>query len=211
MSLIASICVHRYSPGNDNYALACSIVMGRTLHNTNSPSSLSYTDTMASTHWRQKSMPDGWVHRYKLCRLNFINIYFLKTWCVLHSNIDNIFYVSSGLITTASPPFHLCAMWQVRAPMGSKYRRAQVLDGHDLGRVIPLADQGTNPAQVGRTPTSVLVNQKTCFALWALNFPYVLDTVISKVVIPRLQPSEQSSHVSPNKSTKVSDSQHHHM
>uniref|UniRef100_A0A669FAA8 Signal induced proliferation associated 1 like 1 n=1 Tax=Oreochromis niloticus TaxID=8128 RepID=A0A669FAA8_ORENI len=37
----------RYSPGNDNYALACSIVMGRTLHNTNSPSSLSYTDTMA--------------------------------------------------------------------------------------------------------------------------------------------------------------------
>uniref|UniRef100_A0A3P8NBV1 Signal induced proliferation associated 1 like 1 n=1 Tax=Astatotilapia calliptera TaxID=8154 RepID=A0A3P8NBV1_ASTCA len=126
----------RYSPGNDNYALACSIVMGRTLHNTNSPSSLSYTDTMASTHWRQKSMPDG---------------------------------------------------------------------------VIPLADQGTNPAQVGRTPTSVLVNQKTCFALWALNFPYVLDTVVSKVVIPRLQPSEQSSHVSPNKSTKVSDSQHHHI
>uniref|UniRef100_A0A3Q0RHU2 Signal induced proliferation associated 1 like 1 n=1 Tax=Amphilophus citrinellus TaxID=61819 RepID=A0A3Q0RHU2_AMPCI len=52
----------RYSPGNDNYALACSIVMGRTLHNTNSPSSVSYTDTMASTHWRQKSI------------LNFIHI-----------------------------------------------------------------------------------------------------------------------------------------
>lgn len=50
---------HRYSPGNDNYALACSIVMGRTMHNTNSPSSLSYTDTMSSNHWRQKSMPDG--------------------------------------------------------------------------------------------------------------------------------------------------------
>lgn len=50
---------HRYSPGNDNYALACSIVMGRTLQNTNSPSSLSYTDTMSSNHWRQKSMPDG--------------------------------------------------------------------------------------------------------------------------------------------------------
>ncbi|KAM3594675.1 uncharacterized protein V6R79_011990 [Siganus canaliculatus] len=49
----------RYSPGNDNYALACSIVMGRTLHNTNPPSSLSYTDTMSSSHWRQKSMPDG--------------------------------------------------------------------------------------------------------------------------------------------------------
>uniref|UniRef100_A0AAQ5Y505 Signal induced proliferation associated 1 like 1 n=1 Tax=Amphiprion ocellaris TaxID=80972 RepID=A0AAQ5Y505_AMPOC len=45
----------RYSPGNDNYALACSIVMGRTLHNTNSPSSLSYTDTIGSSHWRQKS------------------------------------------------------------------------------------------------------------------------------------------------------------
>uniref|UniRef100_A0A665VZP2 Signal-induced proliferation-associated 1-like protein 1 n=1 Tax=Echeneis naucrates TaxID=173247 RepID=A0A665VZP2_ECHNA len=51
----------RYSPGNDNYALACSIVMGRTLHNTNSPSSLSYTDTMSANHWRQKSMPDGYV------------------------------------------------------------------------------------------------------------------------------------------------------
>uniref|UniRef100_A0A673C809 Signal-induced proliferation-associated 1-like protein 1 n=1 Tax=Sphaeramia orbicularis TaxID=375764 RepID=A0A673C809_9TELE len=49
----------RYSPGNDNYALACSIVMGRTMQNTNSPSSLSYTDTMSSSHWRQKSMPDG--------------------------------------------------------------------------------------------------------------------------------------------------------
>lgn len=50
---------HRYSPGNDNYALACSIVMGRSLHNTNSPSSLPYTDTTSSNHWRQKSMPDG--------------------------------------------------------------------------------------------------------------------------------------------------------
>lgn len=50
---------HRYSPGNDNYALACSIVMGRTMHNTNSPANLSYTDTMSSSHWRQKSMPDG--------------------------------------------------------------------------------------------------------------------------------------------------------
>ncbi|XP_029937718.1 signal-induced proliferation-associated 1-like protein 1 isoform X2 [Myripristis murdjan] len=51
----------RYSPGNDNYALACSIVMGRSLHNANSPSSLPYTEssTMGSNHWRQKSMPDG--------------------------------------------------------------------------------------------------------------------------------------------------------
>ncbi|XP_077414576.1 signal-induced proliferation-associated 1-like protein 1 [Vanacampus margaritifer] len=49
----------RYSPGNENYALACSIVMGRTLHNTNSPSGLPYTDNMSSNHWRQKSMPEG--------------------------------------------------------------------------------------------------------------------------------------------------------
>ncbi|XP_068194222.1 signal-induced proliferation-associated 1-like protein 1 isoform X1 [Antennarius striatus] len=49
----------RYSPGNDNYALACSVMMGRTLNNTNSPSNLSYTETMSSNHWRQKSMPDG--------------------------------------------------------------------------------------------------------------------------------------------------------
>uniref|UniRef100_A0A3P8XK87 Signal induced proliferation associated 1 like 1 n=1 Tax=Esox lucius TaxID=8010 RepID=A0A3P8XK87_ESOLU len=51
----------RYSPGNDNYALACSIVMGRSPHTRNSPISLSYTDsgTMGSNHWRLKSMPDG--------------------------------------------------------------------------------------------------------------------------------------------------------
>lgn len=49
----------RYSPGNDNYALACSIVMGRTLHNTNAPSGLPYADTTSSSHWRQKSMPEG--------------------------------------------------------------------------------------------------------------------------------------------------------
>uniref|UniRef100_A0A8C6VTW7 Signal induced proliferation associated 1 like 1 n=1 Tax=Nothobranchius furzeri TaxID=105023 RepID=A0A8C6VTW7_NOTFU len=36
----------RYSPGNDNYAVACSIMMGRTPHNTNSPSGPSYSDTM---------------------------------------------------------------------------------------------------------------------------------------------------------------------
>uniref|UniRef100_A0A4W5NTL1 Signal induced proliferation associated 1 like 1 n=1 Tax=Hucho hucho TaxID=62062 RepID=A0A4W5NTL1_9TELE len=51
----------RYSPGNDNYALACSIVMGRSPHTRNSPTSFSYTDTgsAGSNHWRQKSMPDG--------------------------------------------------------------------------------------------------------------------------------------------------------
>lgn len=58
-SLAFMPCFCRYSPGNDNYALACSIVMGRTLHNANSPASLPYTDAASSNHWRQKSMPDG--------------------------------------------------------------------------------------------------------------------------------------------------------
>uniref|UniRef100_A0A8K9WUJ5 Signal induced proliferation associated 1 like 1 n=1 Tax=Oncorhynchus mykiss TaxID=8022 RepID=A0A8K9WUJ5_ONCMY len=35
----------RYSPGNDNYALACSIVMGRSPHTRKAPTSLSYIDT----------------------------------------------------------------------------------------------------------------------------------------------------------------------
>ncbi|CAL8272481.1 unnamed protein product [Merluccius merluccius] len=57
----------RYSPGNDNYALACSIAMGRSAqHSANStPSSTqSYTDSSAagSIHWRQKSMPEGFNH-----------------------------------------------------------------------------------------------------------------------------------------------------
>lgn len=49
----------RYSPGNDNYALACSIAMGRTTHSTNPLASLPYTDAVSSHQWRQKSMPDG--------------------------------------------------------------------------------------------------------------------------------------------------------
>ncbi|KAJ8290429.1 hypothetical protein GJAV_G00012750 [Gymnothorax javanicus] len=51
----------RFSPGSDNYALASSIVMGRSAHNRNSPSILSYSDVgpATSAHWRQKSMPDG--------------------------------------------------------------------------------------------------------------------------------------------------------
>lgn len=53
-------CPYRYSPGNDNYAVACSIVMGRTLHNTNSPSSIPYNESMSSAHWRQKSAHDGY-------------------------------------------------------------------------------------------------------------------------------------------------------
>ncbi|KAG9336502.1 hypothetical protein JZ751_002849 [Albula glossodonta] len=52
----------RFSPGTDNYALASSIVMGRSPHNRNSPSMLSYSSDISSassSHWRQKSMPEG--------------------------------------------------------------------------------------------------------------------------------------------------------
>ncbi|KAJ8288874.1 hypothetical protein COCON_G00015330, partial [Conger conger] len=51
----------RFSPGSDNYALASSIVIGRSGHNRNSPSILSYSDMgpVSSAHWRQKSMPEG--------------------------------------------------------------------------------------------------------------------------------------------------------
>uniref|UniRef100_A0AAR2K8B6 Signal induced proliferation associated 1 like 1 n=1 Tax=Pygocentrus nattereri TaxID=42514 RepID=A0AAR2K8B6_PYGNA len=49
----------RYSPGSDNYALACSIVMGRSPHTRNSPNNQSYSSDTSSGHWRQKSVPDG--------------------------------------------------------------------------------------------------------------------------------------------------------
>ncbi|KAL6478023.1 hypothetical protein MHYP_G00138580 [Metynnis hypsauchen] len=51
----------RYSPGSDNYALACSIVMGRSPHTRNSPNNQSYSSdtSSSSSHWRQKSVPDG--------------------------------------------------------------------------------------------------------------------------------------------------------
>lgn len=53
----------RYSPGSDNYALACSIVMGRSPHTRSSPNSQPFSSDIgsSSTHWRQKSNPDGWV------------------------------------------------------------------------------------------------------------------------------------------------------
>lgn len=129
----------RYSPGNDNYALACSIVMGRTLHNTNSPSSLSYTDTMASTHWRQKSMPDGFNNN---CQ----------------SPVSSVRHVA-----------------------GEGVNGIKVSSSSGVGWSRP--GEGDPASRSGDKPSS--------------------DTVVSKVVIPRLQPSEQSSHVSPNKSTKA--------
>uniref|UniRef100_A0AAR2LRH0 Signal induced proliferation associated 1 like 1 n=1 Tax=Pygocentrus nattereri TaxID=42514 RepID=A0AAR2LRH0_PYGNA len=42
----------RYSPGSDNYALACSIVMGRSPHTRNSPNNQSYSSDTSSGHWR---------------------------------------------------------------------------------------------------------------------------------------------------------------
>ncbi|KAM9355148.1 signal-induced proliferation-associated 1-like protein 1 isoform 1-T4 [Pholidichthys leucotaenia] len=130
----------RYSPGNDNYALACSIVMGRTLHNTNSPSSLSYTDTMGSSHWRQKSVPDGFN--------------------------DNC----------PSPVSSVCHVV-----------------GEGVNGMKPTSSTGvgwTRPAEAGDAPgrTGDKANQ---------------DTVVSKMVIPRLQPSEQSSQASPNMNIKA--------
>lgn len=57
----SSLFLLRFSPGSDNYALASSVVMGRSAHNRNSPSILSYSDVgpAGSAHWRQKSMPEG--------------------------------------------------------------------------------------------------------------------------------------------------------
>uniref|UniRef100_A0A3B3R7C9 Signal induced proliferation associated 1 like 1 n=1 Tax=Paramormyrops kingsleyae TaxID=1676925 RepID=A0A3B3R7C9_9TELE len=52
----------RFSPGSDNYALASSMVMGRSPPSRASPSNLSYssdTGSGGSAHWRQKSMPEG--------------------------------------------------------------------------------------------------------------------------------------------------------
>ncbi|XP_062862782.1 signal-induced proliferation-associated 1-like protein 1 [Trichomycterus rosablanca] len=51
----------RSPPGNDNYALACSIVMGRSPHTRSSPNNQSFSSEISSssTHWRQKSAMDG--------------------------------------------------------------------------------------------------------------------------------------------------------
>ncbi|KAM9842313.1 signal-induced proliferation-associated 1-like protein 1 [Aulostomus maculatus] len=130
----------RYSPGNDNYALACSIVMGRTLHNTNSPSSLSYTETMSSNHWRQKSMPDGF------------------------NNNNSQSPVSSGRQLAGDGVSGIKGGSSTGAPW------SRPVEGEAASR---LGDK-TNP-----------------------------DTLVSKVVIPRLQPPEQSGHLSPNKSSKA--------
>lgn len=43
----------------------------------------------------------------------------------------------------------------------------------------------------------------TCLHESILTYLHFPDTVVSKVTIPRLQPSDQSSRISPNKNTKV--------
>ncbi|XP_057209015.1 signal-induced proliferation-associated 1-like protein 1 isoform X1 [Triplophysa rosa] len=55
----------RMSPGSENYALSSSLMLGRSPHNRSSPSNLSCssdTGSGSSAHWRQKSMPEGFVH-----------------------------------------------------------------------------------------------------------------------------------------------------
>ncbi|KAK2826171.1 hypothetical protein Q5P01_020385 [Channa striata] len=129
----------RYSPGNDNYALACSIVMGRPVHNTNSPASLSYSDTMGSSHWRQKSSPEGF-------------------------NNNNC-----------------------QSPVSSVRHGA----GDPGSAIKACSSTSVEWSRPGENDSSRLTDKTNA------------DAVASKVVIPRLQMTEQSSHMSPNKSTKV--------
>nr|XP_061798386.1 signal-induced proliferation-associated 1-like protein 1 [Nerophis lumbriciformis] len=126
----------RYSPGNENYALACSIVMGRTLHNTNSPSGLPYADNMSSNHWRQKSMPEGF-------------------------NNNNC----QSPVSSARP---------LPGDSGIKM-------GSSTGAAWSRNGESEATCRQGEKNT-----QET-----------------SKAVTPRLQPPEQSGHVSPNKSVKA--------
>uniref|UniRef100_A0A8C7XSM5 Signal induced proliferation associated 1 like 1 n=1 Tax=Oryzias sinensis TaxID=183150 RepID=A0A8C7XSM5_9TELE len=129
----------RYSPGNDNYALACSIVMGHTLHNTSTPSNLPYAETISSSHWRQKSMPDG-----------FNNNCQSPASFVRQAAADGV----NGMKASSST-----GVGWIRSGEGDLCSR--------------LGDKVSS------------------------------DTVVSKVTIPRLQPSDQSSCVSPNKNTKA--------
>ncbi|KAF7201961.1 signal-induced proliferation-associated 1-like protein 1, partial [Nothobranchius furzeri] len=128
----------RYSPGNDNYAVACSIMMGRTPHNTNSPSGPSYSDTMSSSHWRQRSGPDG--------------------------------FNNNGPSPAAS----------VRQAAGEVVNGVKVSSASGVG--WSRAGEGESAGRLGDKLGS--------------------DVIVSKVVVPRLHPSEQS-HLSPSKNTKV--------
>ncbi|XP_077587425.1 signal-induced proliferation-associated 1-like protein 1 isoform X1 [Stigmatopora nigra] len=126
----------RYSPGNENYALACSIVMARTLQNTNSPSGLPYTDNMSSNHWKQKSMPEGF-------------------------NNNNC-----------------------QSPVSST-------------RLLP----GDSGIKMGSTAGAAWSRNAETEATSRQGEQNTQET--AKAVMPRLQPPEQSGHVSPNKSAKV--------
>uniref|UniRef100_A0A3P8UI08 Signal induced proliferation associated 1 like 1 n=1 Tax=Cynoglossus semilaevis TaxID=244447 RepID=A0A3P8UI08_CYNSE len=123
----------RYSPGNDNYAVACSIVMGRTLHNTNSPSSIPYNESMSSAHWRQKSAHDG------------------------YNNNNCQTPVSSG----------------------------RQVGGEGMNGIKVSPSAGVGWCRTGEVDKSSP------------------DTVVSKMLIPRMQLAEQGNHMSPNKSTKA--------
>ncbi|RVE57116.1 hypothetical protein OJAV_G00213090 [Oryzias javanicus] len=129
----------RYSPGNDNYALACSIVMGHTLHNTSTASNLPYAETISSSHWRQKSMPDGFNNN---CQ--------------------------------------------------SPASFARQVAGDGVNGIKASSSTGVGWIRTGEGDSCGRLGDKSSS-----------DTVVSKVTIPRLQPSDQSSRVSPNKNTKT--------
>lgn len=123
---------------------------------------------------------------------------------MLHGNIDNLlFRFNNNCQSPVSSVRHVAG----EGVNGIKVSSSSGVGWSRPGEGDPASRSGDKPSSGRQNSLSVGKQKKTCFALWALNFPYVLDTVVSKVVIPRLQPSEQSSHVSPNKSTKVSDSQ----
>ncbi|XP_048852811.1 signal-induced proliferation-associated 1-like protein 1 isoform X1 [Brienomyrus brachyistius] len=55
----------RISPSSDSYGLSPAMIAGRSSHNRLSPSSLSFSSDASSgssAHWRQKSMPEGFVN-----------------------------------------------------------------------------------------------------------------------------------------------------
>ncbi|XP_026869838.2 signal-induced proliferation-associated 1-like protein 1 isoform X1 [Electrophorus electricus] len=77
----------RYSPGSDNYALACSIVMGRSPHTRNNQS-YSSDATSSASQWYQKSIPDGTPTPNTLFRFNVNRNSPLATEC--HSMKDGV-------------------------------------------------------------------------------------------------------------------------
>uniref|UniRef100_H3DJ83 Signal induced proliferation associated 1 like 1 n=1 Tax=Tetraodon nigroviridis TaxID=99883 RepID=H3DJ83_TETNG len=164
----------RYSPGNDNYALACSIVMGRTLHNANSPACLSYTDTVGSNHWRQKSMPDG----------------FNNNSCQSMTAVRQV--LGEGVSGVRGSPG--TAVGWTRAGEGEMSRLGDKLSSD------PYNFNFYTESEIFLTPRTVMFTATLVFLLtfWLL----LTEMAVSKTAVARLQPSESGSHTSPNKGAK---------